>query len=185
MERRIQGTRDSSLTPRGRAQAAALGLALKAELARADGATVFLRSPLGRAWETSLIVGRELGLAPAEWREDGRLAEAGYGAWEGLTWPDVERDRPNAYAEWRADPERFLPPEGESHESLVNRCSAVLSEIARSAAWTVVVGHGITGAVLRGLNLGLDARATIALEKPQSAFFRLTTGNERRIEACG
>ena len=34
LERRMQGSKDSSLTARGRAQAAALGRALAAELAR-------------------------------------------------------------------------------------------------------------------------------------------------------
>ena len=48
---------------------------------------------------------------------------------------------------------------------------------------TVVVGHGVSGAVVRGLNLGLDARAMFVLEKPQDAFFRLLAGREERIEA--
>ena len=41
-----------------------MGRALKAELAREPGPTIFLRSPLGRVRETSEIVGRELGLDP-------------------------------------------------------------------------------------------------------------------------
>ena len=47
----------------------------------------------------------------------------------------------------------------------------------------MVVGHGVSGAVVRGLNLGLDARAMFVLEKPQDAFFRLLAGREERIEA--
>src|SRR3954463_8140677 len=61
-ERRMQGTKNSALTERGRAQALAMGRALKLELARDPGPTVFLRSPLGRTRETSEIVGRELGI---------------------------------------------------------------------------------------------------------------------------
>ena len=49
---------------------------------------------------------------------------------------------------------------------------------------TVVVGHGVSGAVLRGLNLGLDAKAMFVLEKPQDAFFRLLDGREERILAA-
>ena len=74
-ERRMQGTKNSNLTERGRAQAQAMGRTLKIELAREPGPTIFLRSPLGRACATSEIVGRELGLAPSEWRDDARLAE--------------------------------------------------------------------------------------------------------------
>ncbi len=182
-ERRMQGTRNSDLTERGRAQAVAMGRALAAELALQAGPTVFLRSPLGRTCETSLIVGRELGLDPARWRDDPRLAELSYGAWEGLSWKEIELDRPNALSDWRADPQGFVPPGGESHFELRRRSAAMLADIAASQVRTVVVGHGVSGAVLRGLNLGLDARAMFVLEKPQDAFFRLLTGREERIES--
>ena len=59
-ERRMQGAKNSALTERGRAQAIAMGRALKVELAREPRPTVFLRSPLGRTCETALLIGREL-----------------------------------------------------------------------------------------------------------------------------
>lgn len=185
LERRIQGTRDSALTERGRAQAAAIGRALKVELTGTCGPTVFLRSPLGRTRETSLIVGRALGLDPAAWRDDPRLAEVDFGQWEGLTWQQIEALRPDAHAKWRADPAGFMTPEGETYFSLRQRSAAVLAEIAALGTRTVAVGHGVSGAVLRGLNLGLDAGPAIALEKPQEAFFRLLSGGEERIAARG
>ena len=184
LERRMQGTRDSDLTARGRAQAAAMGRALASELAREPGPTVFLRSPLGRTCETALIVGHELGLDPAGWRDDPRLAELRYGDWEGSTWAEIEVDHPDAMARWRADPEGFCPPGGESHFDLRRRSAAVLAEIIASGARTVVVSHGVSGAVLRGLHLGLDARAMFVLDKPQDAFFRLLDGREERIPAA-
>jgi broad specificity phosphatase PhoE len=180
-ERRMQGTRNSDLTERGRAQAVAMGRALKAELARDPGPTVFLRSPLGRTRETSLIVGHELGLDPARWRDDPRLAELSYGDWEGSSWTEIEAHTPDALNSWKADPEGFCPPNGETHLDLRARAAAVLADIAASNTLTVVVGHGVSGAVLRGLNLGLDARAMFVLEKPQDAFFRLRAGIEEKI----
>jgi len=185
LERRLQGMQDSALTERGRAQAAGIGRALKAELAGACGPTVFLRSPLGRTRETSLIVGRELGLDPAAWRDDPRLAGVGFGRWEGSTWQEIEAVRPDAHTQWRADPAGFTTPGGETYFSLRQRSAAVLAEIAALGTRTVAVGHGVSGAVLRGLHLGLDARSTIALETPQKAFFRLLSGREERIEAHG
>jgi broad specificity phosphatase PhoE len=182
-ERRMQGTRNSDLTDRGRAQALAMGRALKAELAREAAPTVFLRSPLGRARETSLIVGRELGIDPSAWRDDPRLAELSYGAWEGFSWSEIEVDHPNALADWRADPHTFCPPDGESHADLRRRTEAALADIIAANVRTVVVGHGVSGAVMRGINLGLDARTMFVLEKPQDAFFRLTHGAEERILA--
>ncbi len=181
LDRRMQGTKNSDLTERGRAQAEAMGRALKAELDGEPGPTLFLRSPLGRALETSMIVGRELGLDPGDWRDDPRLAELGYGDWEGFSWKEIERHAPSALADWRADPEGFCPPGGETHFELRRRTRAALADIVASGSRTVMVGHGVSGAVLRGLNLGLDARAMFVLEKPQDAFFRLMHGREERI----
>jgi probable phosphoglycerate mutase len=161
-----------------------MGRALAAELARAPGPTNFLRSPLGRARETALIVGRALGLDPTEWRDDIRLAELGYGQWEGFTWPEIEVAHPDAMARWRADPEGFCPPGGETHHALRRRSAELLAEISASCVRTVVVSHGVSGAVIRGLHLGLDARAMFVLEKPQDAFFRLLAGREERILAA-
>ena len=184
-ERRMQGTRNSPLTERGRAQALAMGRALKAELVREPGPTIFLRSPLGRTCETALIVGRELGIAASEWRDDLRLAELGYGQWEGFTWKEIEADHPDALSQWRADPHGFCPPGGESHFDLRRRSAAALADIIAGNIRTVVVGHGVSGAVLRGINLGLDAKAMFVLEKPQDAFFRLSQGAEERIAVQG
>lgn len=180
-ERRMQGTKDSALTERGRAQALAMGRTLKAELAREPGPTIFLRSPLGRVIETSEIVGRELGLEPGQWRDDPRLAELSYGAWEGFSWKEIEVTHPTALADWRADPHGYCPPDGETHFALRRRSAEMLAEIIASNTRTVVVGHGVSGAVLRGLNLGLDAKAMFVLEKPQDAFFRLLAGVEEKI----
>ncbi|OFX00761.1 MAG: hypothetical protein A3D94_17565 [Alphaproteobacteria bacterium RIFCSPHIGHO2_12_FULL_66_14] len=182
-ERRMQGTKNSDLTERGRAQALAMGRALKVELAREPGPTIFLRSPLGRVSETSEIIGRELGLDSGQWRDDPRLAELSYGEWEGFSWREIEVTHPTALADWRADPHGYCPPGGETHLELRRRSAAVLAEVVASRTRTVVVGHGVSGAVVRGLNLGLDARAMFVLEKPQDAFFRLLAGHEERIEA--
>lgn len=184
IDRRMQGTKNSDLTERGRAQAIAMGRTLKAELAREPGPTVFLRSPLGRTRETSLLVGQELGLDPAAWRDDPRLAELSYGQWEGFSWKEIEVHTPTAMADWRADPESYCPPGGETHFELRRRSAAALADIVASKTRTVIVGHGVSGAVLRGVNLGLDARAMFVLEKPQDAFFRLTHGREDKIFAA-
>lgn len=182
-ERRMQGSKNSDLTPGGRVQALAMGRTLKRELERDPGPTLFLRSPLGRTRETSEIIGRELGLSATDWREDIRLAELSYGTWEGFSWAEIEIDHPTALADWRADPHGYCPPGGETHADLRRRCETMLADIAATGMRTVVVSHGVSGAVMRGLHLGLDARAMFVLEKPQDAFFRLLAGREERI-AC-
>ncbi len=134
--------------------------------------------------ETSEIIGRELGLDPAEWRDDPRLAELGYGQWEGFSWREIEATHPTALTDWRADPHGYSPPGGETHIELRRRSEEVLANIVARATRTVVVGHGVSGAVLRGINLGLDAKAMFVLEKPQDAFFRLLAGVEERISCA-
>jgi len=81
------------------------------------------------------------------------------------------------------DPEGFCPPGGETHFELRRRSAAILAEIIASGTRTVVVSHGVSGAVMRGLHLGLDARSMFVLEQPQDAFFRLLDGREERILA--
>ena len=182
-ERRMQGNKNSDLTELGRRQALAVGRALKAELDRTPGPTVFWRSPLGRVRETAEIIGRELGIGTADWREDARLKELSYGQWEGQSWQEIEAVRPNALNDWKADPHGFCPPGGETHVELRRRCAEFLAEVAASGVRTVVVGHGVSGAVVRGLHLGLSAEAMFVLPKPQDAFFRLLDSREERIAA--
>lgn len=183
VERRLQGAQNSDLTILGREQASTVGRKLATVLPRDSQSVRFLRSPLGRTRETSLLVGRELGVDPAVWQDDPRLTEHGSGAWEGRTWPEIERDCPGAYTDWKRDPHKAGPPGGEAHRDLERRSASVLAEIAASRTCTVVVGHGVSGAVLRGLALGLRPPAALALEKPQTAFFRLQAGHEERIDA--
>jgi broad specificity phosphatase PhoE len=40
----------------------------------------------------------------------------------------------------------------------------------------ILVGHGVTSRVLRGLYLGLSGEAALQLESPQDAIFRLSGG---------
>ena len=183
-ERRMQGNKNSDLTELGRRQALAVGRALKAELDLPPGPTVFWRSPLGRVRETAEIIGRELGLSAADWREDDRLKELSYGEGEGQSWQEIEAVRPNALNDWKADPHGFCPPGGETHFELRRRSAEFLAAVAAAGVRTVVVGHGVSGAVVRGLHLGLSAEAMFVLPKPQDAFFRLLDGREDRIAAA-
>lgn len=189
VELRMQGGLDSPLTARGREQAVAMGRGLAAALRRdrvAPAACDWIASPRGRARETALLVGEMLetdGGPPASWREDARIAELRYGAWEGRTWHEVERELPGARSAWAADPLGFTPPDGETHAELAARVRRFLDDLLAAPRPTVVVGHGVSGAVLRGLYLRLTPQQMFGLEKPQDAFFRLHGGVAERIAA--
>ena len=131
--------------------------------------------------ETSLIVGRELGLDPAHGATTRGWPNSATATGKARAGRRSRRTRPTALGRLESRPESYCPPGGESHFDLRRRSAAVLAEIVASNTRTVVIGHGVSGAVLRGLNLGLDARAMFVLEKPQDAFFRLSHGAEEKI----
>src|ERR1700722_10926644 len=85
---RLQGHRDIPLNPTGRAQAACCGEILRdlfARDGRAPGSLDCVSSPLSRARDTMEIMRGTLGLDPAGYAVEPRLAEIGFGEWEGLT----------------------------------------------------------------------------------------------------
>ena len=183
-ELRLQGSRDSPLTERGRSQARAMGAALRQALTIGGHDTAMLdlvASPLGRTRETAALVGEALGLSAATWRSDARLAELRYGDWEGLRVREIDGLAPGAMARWRADPHDFTPPGGETHAELSARTKSFLDEALRTGRPLVIVGHGVSGATLRGLYLGLTPAEIFVLEKPQDAFFRLHDGMATRL----
>ena len=105
---------DPSLNDDGRAQIRATADWL-APLAAA-GPTL-LCSPMRRTHESAEIVAARLELPVTT--DDG-LLEAGFGAWEGLSYADVVKRDPDAFATWMSDPAR---PAGGSGDSLVSMAS--------------------------------------------------------------
>lgn len=167
-EGRFQGARDSGLTDRGRAQAAALGslLARRGVGPRTHDA---LTSPQGRARETARIALRPLGLDPLE---EPRLAEIGMGAWTGLLRSEIDArwpgpgDEPTLAFYARC-------PEGEGLGAVAARAGAVLAGVKRP---TVIVTHGITLRVLGALALGLGPAGAELIAVPQGCLARLAGG---------
>jgi probable phosphoglycerate mutase len=100
---------DPGLNDDGRAQVRATGEWLTP---LADLAPALLVSPLRRARDSAEIVGEFLGVTPVV--DDG-LLEAGFGAWEGLTYAEVMARDPQAFATWFDD---FDQPAGGTGDSL-------------------------------------------------------------------
>ena len=169
---RMQGWLDSPLTPRGRAQAAAQGRLL-ARLGLDPATTLFLTSSAGRARETARIALAGLTTAPLV---DERLREVGLGDWQGLTLAEI-RERWPGFDDggwyWRFD-----APGGERLAAMQARLAAVLAEIDRPA---VIVTHGITSKLLRGLVLGLADLAAAALEGGQGVVHEVAPDGCRTL----
>ena len=122
---RLQGQRDIPLNGRGRAQASAIGRALKKAMPEAiamlEGAEAFVASPLVRVRETMELARAALGLPPQRYALEPALKELTFGEWEGLTWPEVEKRDPAGARARAADKWNFAPPGGESYAMLAER----------------------------------------------------------------
>ncbi|HWF93383.1 MAG TPA: histidine phosphatase family protein [Xanthobacteraceae bacterium] len=148
---RLQGHRDIPLNQTGRAQAAHCGELLRDLFARDDraaGGFDYVSSPLSRARDTMEIMRVTLGLAPAGYAIEPRLAEIGFGEWEGLTYDEVMRRDADVVARREADKWEFVPPGGENYRQVALRVGGWYATLARD---TVVCAHGGTGRALIAL----------------------------------
>jgi broad specificity phosphatase PhoE len=134
---RWQGMTDIPLSDQGRAQALALGDRL-----RGAGITRAYTSHLARAHETAEIVAAALGLQPPI--VDGRLAERGYGSFEGLTRQECAERHPGAWKRYLAD-RRVTPPNAEPQHEIVARVTEAMEQIAAASedgASVIAISHG-------------------------------------------
>ncbi len=170
-ESRMQGHQDIVLNDTGREQARRNGRALKAYFEGASfsqDAFHFASSPMLRTLETMRLVCEELGRGDDGFTIDERLREITFGAWEGLTIPELKERSPELVAQRKADKWAFVPPEGESYKMLSRRIEAWLATVTRP---TVVVSHGGVMRVVRGLLLGIPTAEIPTLDVPQDQFF--------------
>src|SRR6185295_13488379 len=90
-EGRIQGARDSALTPLGVEQGQRLG---RMFAGLADPACRIIASPLGRTQHTARLIRGHAGLK-CEIATDPRLAEISLGQWDGQLRADIEQASPD------------------------------------------------------------------------------------------
>jgi len=174
---RLQGHADSPLTAHGRLQARLMGATLASLLDASE--TDVVVSPLGRALQTAEIVMSQLKDTHLAWRTDERLREIGVGQWQGLTRTQVAATGKQFSSD--RDEDWFLDaPEAETLHDFTARIASFLKSHSFEKP-LVVVCHGQTGMILRGLYLGLAPRKALALDQPQDAFYRLAGGTEERI----
>ncbi len=155
-ENRLQGQLDIPLNARGREQARALGGTLRSligrEIDRLEAARAFFASPLERARETMEIARDAMGLSPGRYRLDAVLKELSFGAWEGLTWQEIETKDPKGLRARREDRWAFVPDGGESYAMLADRLRPWLDRLNEHA---FVISHGGVARVLMALIAGI------------------------------
>jgi broad specificity phosphatase PhoE len=135
--RRFQGTADVPLSDLGRAQARALGEAVR----RYRVARAYV-SPLRRAVETAEIALTGTGI-PLVAIDD--LRELSLGRWEGCTVAEIRAQEGDPYLAWLRAPVDCPPPEGERLDDVCTRMLGVVDEITRAhpnGDDVLVVAHG-------------------------------------------
>jgi alpha-ribazole phosphatase len=113
-EARFTGQSDAPLSALGVTQAQAVARRL-----RFVRLSTVVSSDLARATQTAQEIIKDR--PSLELRLDPDLREIALGAWEGLTYAEVQSREPDALAAWRNDPINGLPPGGETALALQRR----------------------------------------------------------------
>jgi alpha-ribazole phosphatase len=150
LNHRFQGQSDVPLDAAGQEQARRIA----ARLAQVEMNAIYA-SDLSRAARTAEEIARPHGLNVIL---DSRFRELAFGAWEGLTYQEIQSIAPDLLDQWHTDPLHARAPEGETLTQLAARVASALDDLrARHNGQTVLLAvHGGTIQTLLCLALGVD-----------------------------
>lgn len=174
---RYQGELDSTLTSDGIEQIKNNAKLLKM-LIDNPREWEFISSPLGRAQQSTDIICEVIGYDKSKVIMDNRLKEVSVGKWAGLTTKEIEESWPELMKNTNNYNWYFNSPNGESYDSVVERVSEWLDSI-RNKEKVIVMSHGLTGRIIRGVFQGLTKDQSLVLEVSQNTFFKLS---DKQIE---
>lgn len=107
-------------------------------------------------------------------RVEPHLGEMDFGAWEGKTFDEIQREDPARAARWAAGDAEFCFPQGESVQNFAARIADLAGQLRDESGETVgVVSHG---GVIRGLLahlLGLPFMASFRLRVDRGSVSRI------------
>ncbi|MBY0520590.1 MAG: histidine phosphatase family protein [Sphingomonas sp.] len=185
--RRLQGDAPHTpLTRAGFAQADEMGAALAGFLGQQPPLTLW-SSSAGRALQTLAIVAEHVGLDWHAVQADDRLVEIGMGSWGGRYYADVIAEVGSVI-----DPTSGLltpSPDGETYPQIAARVSSWLAETNDDPGDRLVIMHGVSSCVLRGVMTGLplwpSLSAPAARGLPQGSLVMIECGVETVIHLGG
>jgi glucosyl-3-phosphoglycerate phosphatase len=184
---RMQGQHHvhTPLTSRGFAQADEMGRSLAQFLGTRQALTLW-SSTAGRALQTLAIITEHIGADWHETKADDRLQEIDVGEWSGRSYAEIERevgpivDRTRSLFTVQA-------PGGESYRDVAARLSSWIADTASFRGDRLVLMHGMSSRVLRGLLLDLPVNphfgAPIADSLPQGTMVMIGNGVEKTVVA--
>jgi broad specificity phosphatase PhoE len=178
VQRRMQGRFDSPLTPTGVAQAEAIGDHLRSLMEGTDG-WIIESSPLRRTVATAEIIRRRTGISSDVIMDD-RLREVSMGSWDGLLREEIEERWPGALGPSLRESWVRACPDGETIDAVMARLSDWLRSHAERPN-RLVVSHGISGSLIRGIYARLPQEEMLRLLAPQDSFYQLYGGTIQHI----
>ena len=182
--RRMQGeTEHTPLTRAGFGHAEEIGEALLTALGPAPALTLWA-SPTGRALQTLAIAAEHLRVDWHRARTDARLSEMAMGDWNGRFYDEIAAAH-GGFVDRRAGLFTCRPPGGEWYDDIARRLRAWLDDTAGEGGDRLIVMHGISSRVLRGLLTGAPDRegcgAPVAAPLPQGSVVCVEDGVETVI----
>lgn len=180
--RRMQGNdAHTPLTRDGIAQAEEMAEAFRQHF-RASGAPIpaLWASPAGRTLQTASIVAEHLGLDFFDIRQDARLREIEVGRWTGRDYAQIIEEE-GEILDMEHKLFRMPIPEGEHYTDIATRLQSWLADAGDAPA--LVISHGMTARVLRGLLVGGRPYegVEIAVDLPQGSISRIIGGTEETL----
>jgi broad specificity phosphatase PhoE len=183
---RMQGDHvHTPLTRAGFVQAEEMGEGLNAYLETHPGPPLTLwASDTGRALQTLAVVAEQIGADWHETRTDARLREIDLAAWGGRSYADVIAEGGPLL-----DPVSGLfnrtAPGGEWYDQIAARLSAWLAATADEPGDRLIIMHGLSSRVLRGLMTDIAhdpvLKAGVAPGLPQGSMVMIADGVETVI----
>lgn len=183
---RMQGQHHvhTPLTSRGFAQADEMGRALALHLGQDAAPLTLWSSTAGRALQTLAIICEHI---EADWhrvRADERLHEIDVGEWSGRSYAEIMAAQ-GAIMDPHVSLFSVRPPGGEWYDEIAVRLRSWIGDAAAIPGDRLVIMHGMSARVLRGVLLGLpdDERwhAPVAASVPQGTMVMIESGVEQRI----
>jgi glucosyl-3-phosphoglycerate phosphatase len=171
------------LTRAGFAQADAMGRAL-APWFNGKPTPILWSSTAGRALQTLAIVAEHVGADWHETKADDRLQEIDVGEWSDRTYSDIAAE----VGPIVDSIERLFsvkPPGGEWYDDMAVRLSSWIDDAVAEPGDAIVLMHGMSARVLRGLLLNLPILdgfdAPIADSLPQGSMVMICDGVEQIV----
>lgn len=116
------------------------------------------------------------------------LTEVNLGLWQGLTRKAFAERHPRVYGQWKTDPWRVAPPEGELLEAAEARVNTALSKLIGKcdpSSAMVIVLRPITLALAKAQVTGTDVTAWLGREKtPVVEKFELDPDTTRALRSA-